>query len=438
MYQTIISGAAGRDYHNFLAYFRHNKNFKVVAFTGTQIPGIEKRKFPKELAGKNYNKDIPIYPENKLPELIKKLKVDYVFLSYSDLSHDYVMKFASFVLANGANFGLLGKDIYTKSKKPVVSITAVRTGSGKSQTSRAIAEILRKKGKKVVAIRHSMPYGDLKKQTCQRFESEKDFNKHKVTIEEMEEYQPWIDYGFVVYSGFDYQEIIQKAEKEADILIFDGGNNDVPFLKPDLMIVVADPHRPGHELTYYPGFVNLLMADVIVINKIDSAKKENVEIVKRNIRKYNPKAKVVLARSELVIDNPGLITNKKVCIIGDGPTLSHGGMSFGAGTLAAKKYGGKIVDPKRYIRGSIKETYKKYPHLSNEIPAMGYSEKQIKDLEKTVNKIPCDVIIDGTPANLKRIIKVNKPIVEVDYELGAMAVNELTKILNKWLSKEHF
>lgn len=430
--KTIILGAAGRDYHNFLTYFKDNPNYEVVAFTTAQI--LEKhRKFPKKLAGKLYKKDIPIHLESELPELIKRFKVDYVFLAYSDLSNQEVHEKASTVLASGANFGLLGtKSTYVKSRKPVISITAVRTGSGKSQTSRAIAEILRKKGKKVVAIRHAMPYGNLLKQTCQRFASEKDFKKYNTTIEEEEEYQPWIERGFIVYSGFDYEEIVRQAEKEANILIFDGGNNDLPFIKPDLMVVVVDPHRAGHELTYYPGFVNFLLADVIVVNKIDSAKKENVELVKQHIKQYNSRAKIILARSEIIVDKPQLIKNKSCVVIGDGPTLTHGGMSFGAGTLAVKKYNGRNVDPQKYAIGSIKKIFGKYPHLSYEVPAMGYDKQQIKELEKTINKVPCDIVVDGTPANLKRIIKVNKPIVNVTYELGKEAVKKLETVLKKW------
>jgi len=428
--KVVIAGAAGRDFSNYLRYFKDNPIFEVVAFTQTQIPGIEKRIFPKALTGK---KSIPMYPESKLSSLIKKLKVDYVYLCYSDLSHQYVMEFASKVLANRANFALLGsEEIYIKSKKPVIAVTAVRTGSGKSQTSRAIAEILRKHGKKVVGVRHSMPYGkDLTKQRCQRFANQDDFKIQNTTIEEEEEYQPWLDHGFIIYAGFDYKEIVKQAEKEADIIIFDGGNNDVSFLKPDLHVVVADPHRSGHEITYYPGFVNFLTADVIVINKIDSAKKENIGIIKKHAKQYNPRAKVILAKSDLIIDRPELIKNARACTVGDGPTLTHGGMSFGAGTLAVKQYKGKIISPKKYAIGSIKKVYERYTHLKEELPAMGYNKGQIKELEKVINRIPCDIVIDGTPANLKRIIKISKPIVEVNYELGKEATKELHKILKK-------
>ena len=426
--RVILSGAAGRDYHNYLTYFKNNKDFEVIAFTANQIPGIEKRKFPKELT--NGKKDIPIYSENLLEKLIKKLKIDYVYLCYSDLSNQYVHEFMSRVLSAGANFGILSwKNTYAKSKKRIIAVTAVRTGSGKSQTSRAIAEILKERGKKVVGIRHSMPYGKLLKQRSQRFENEQDFKKHKTTIEEQEEYQPWVDHGFVIYAGFDYKEILKNAEKEADVIVFDGGNNDISFIKPDKYIVVADPHRAGHELTYFPGFVNFLMADIIVINKIDSASKKNINLILENAKKYNPKAKIVLAKSDIIVDKPKLIRNKKCLVIGDGPTLSHGGMEFSAGSLAVKKYKGKIVNPKKYAVGSIKKTYEKYKHLEMELPAMGYGKKQIKELEKTINKIPCDVVIDGTPAKLSNILKINKPLVEVNYELGKEAYKKLKKLL---------
>lgn len=340
------------------------------------------------------------------------------------------MSFASRVLAAGASFRLLGpNDTMLKSKRPVIAVTAVRTGSGKSQTSRAIARVLRKYGKKVTAIRHGMPYGNLIKQTCQRFANEKDFEKYNTTIEEEEEYQPWIDNGFVVYSGFDYNEILKQAEREAKVIIFDGGNNDTSLIKPNLLITVADPHRAGHEISYYPGFVNFLMADVIIINKIDSARKENVKTIMNNIKKYNPKAKVILARSELIVDKPQLIKSKLCAVIGDGPSLSHGGLPFGAGSIAVKRYKGIIIDPKKYAVGSIKEIFQKYKHLRYEIPAMGYSKYQIKELEETINRIPCDIIIDGTPANLKKIINVNKPIVEVNYELDKKSIKELEKVL---------
>ena len=413
-------------------YFKDNPQYEVVAFTQAQIPGIEKRSFPKALAGKFYKKNIPFYPEEQLVPLIKKYRVDEVMLAYSDLSHQDVMQKASLVLAAGADFKLLGPvSTQVTSKKPVIAVTAVRTGCGKSQTSRAVARILRNKGKKVVAIRHSMPYGKLEEETCQRFATEKDFRKYKTTIEEEEEYQPWISNGFVVYAGFDYKKIVKAAEREANVLILDGGNNDISMLKPDLLIVVVDPHRPGHELTYYPGFVNLLMANIIIINKVDSATKENIKIVEKNIKKYNPKARVIHARSEIFVDHPEKIKGKRCAVIGDGPTLSHGGMSFGAGTLAVKKYHGVIVDPKPYVLGSIKQTFQKYKHLHFEIPAMGYSKRQIHELQESIKRIPCDVVVDGTPANLKRIMKISKPVVNVGYELDKKSVKELEKIIKK-------
>ncbi|MBI2084846.1 MAG: GTPase [Candidatus Aenigmarchaeota archaeon] len=430
--RTLIMGAAGRDFHNFNMVFRDNPKYKVVAFTATQIPDIANRSYPNELSGKLYPKGIPIYPEIVLADLIKKLKVDLVVFAYSDVNHEYVMHKASIALANGADFVLLGPNsTMLNSSKPVISVTAVRTGAGKSQTSRAIAEILRKHGKKVVAIRHGMPYGNLLKQKCQWFASAEDFKKHDTTIEEEEEYQPWIDHGFVVYAGVDYGEILREAENESDVIIFDGGNNDWGFIKSDLYIVVADPHRPGHELTYYPGFVNFLSADVIVINKIDSAKKENIEIVRQHAKQYNPKAKIILAKSPVTVDKPELIRNKRVILTEDGPSLTHGGMPYGAGSIVAKRYKCKVVNAQKYAVGSIKKVYKKYPHLKNELPAMGYSSKQIKELEKTINSAKCDAVIDATPANLSRILKINKPIANVTYEMGKEAVKSLEAILKK-------
>lgn len=421
-----------REYHNFLQYFKNNPYYEVVAFTATQIPGIEEKDYPAKLAGKLYPKGIRIHRESELPWLIKKYKVDYVYLCYSDLPNQYVMEKASLVLANGTNFALLGtKDTMIPSSKPVISVCAVRTGSGKSQTSRAIGEILRKNNKKVVAIRHAMPYGNLIKQEVQRFSKFSDIIENKCTIEEREEYEPWIKRNIVVYAGVDYEKILRKAEKESNVIIWDGGNNDFSFIRPDLQIVVTDPHRAGHEITYYPGFVNLLMADIIIVNKIDSAKKQDIKIVLNNIKKYNPKADIILAKSILTASNPGLIKNKLCLAIGDGPTLSHGGMKFGAATLAIKKYGGKIANPKPHVVGSIKETYKNYPHLGEELPAMGYSKKQIKELEETINRTKCDVIVDGSPVTLSSLIKTKKPIVEIDYEMDKDSIKKLENILRK-------
>ena len=438
MYRTIILGASGRDFWNFICYFKDNPIFNVIAFTAAQIPGIEKRKFPRQLAGKLYKKDISIYPEKDLPNLIKKFNIDYCFLSYSDLSHQEVMEKASLVLANGSNFALLGtKDTQIKSKKPVISVTAVRTGCGKSQTSRRVAEILQSFGKKVVVIRHPMGYGNLLKQRCQRFATYSDLKKYDTTIEEREEYEPWIKKKILIYAGVDYKEIIKKAEKEAEIIIWDGGNNDFSFYESKLNIVVVDPHRPGHELTYYPGFVNFLLADIIIINKIDTAKKENISIIEKNIKKYNPKAIIIKAESPLIVDKPELIKGKKVLLVEDGPTLTHGGMKFGAATVAAKKYKAKtIIDAEKYAVGSIKEAYKKYPHLKKVLPAMGYGKKQIQELQQTINKADCDLIIDGSPVNLSKLIKINKPIVNVEYylkEKGTQLRNLLEKFAKKYL-----
>lgn len=426
-----ILGAAGRDYHNFLMKYKDNPSYDVKFFTIEQIPGLEKRKFPKKLAGRLYKKDIPTFPEEKLAELIKKYKIDDVVFSHSDLSHVRVMHEASISLAKGANFVLLGlKDTMIKAKKPVISVCAVRTGSGKSQTTRKVAEILKSKGKKVVAIRHPMPYGDLWKQRCQRFGKYSDLKKHKCTIEEREEYEPWIKLGVPIYAGVDYRLILKQAEKEADIILWDGGNNDLPFYFPDLHIVIVDPHRPGHGLLYHPGETNLRMADVIVINKIGTAPKEGIKTVETNIKKTNPKAIVIRAESKLIVSDKSLLRNKKAIVVEDGPTLTHGGMSFGAGYIAAKKYGAKIISPKKYAIGSIKSVYKKYKQVSDVLPAMGYGKKQIKELEKTINRAKCDVVVDATPVNLSKIIKINKPIVRVEYVLKERGLS-LKDVLRK-------
>ncbi|CUU08385.1 Predicted GTPase, partial [Candidatus Kryptobacter tengchongensis] len=374
--KVIIMGAAGRDFHNFNMYYRDNEIYEVVAFTATQIPNIENRKYPPELAGKLYPKGIPIYPEEKLEELIKKFKVDEVVFSYSDVSHQYVMERASRVISAGASFRLLGlNQTMLKSKVPVVAVVAVRTGCGKSQTSRKVAKLLREMGLKVVVVRHPMPYGDLRKQVVQRFASIEDMHKQNCTIEEMEEYEPHIVNGGVVYAGVDYEKILREAEKEADVIIWDGGNNDMPFFKPDLTIVVADPHRPGHELTYYPGSSNLRIADVVVINKVDSARPEDVEIVRNNIRSVNPKAIIVEAASPIFVEDGSLIRGKRALAVEDGPTLTHGDMEYGAAVLAAKKFGAKeLVDPREYAVGSIKETFKKYTQIKNLLPAVGYGK----------------------------------------------------------------
>ena len=431
--RIIIMGAAGRDFQNFNLVYRDNPNYEVIAFTATQIPNISGRKYPKELAGKLYPKGIPIYPEEKLKELIARHKVDDVVFSYSDVSHEYVMHKASLVLSCGANFILLGsKSTMLKSKKPVIAVCAVRTGAGKSPTTRRVADILKKKKKKVVIIRHPMPYGDLKKQIVQRFASYRDLAKHKTTIEEREDYEPHIDRGFVVYAGVDYGKVLAKAEKEADVIIWDGGNNDLPFIKPNLHIVLADPHRAGHELAYHPGEANLRMADVIVISKVGDAHKRDVKTVIDNTKQANPNAKIIKANLELFVDNPKLIKGKKVLCLEDGPTLTHGGMSFGAAFKAAKKFGAKeIINPKRYSVGSIREIYKKYPHLERVLPAMGYGKKQMKELEQTINNAKCDVVIVGTPTDIRRYMKLKKPSVRVTYETREIGKPNLEDVLKK-------
>lgn len=415
---VCILGAGGRDFHNFFTKYKDNPYYDVKFFTAAQIPGIEKRKFPKELAGRLYKKDIPIFPEEKLAELIKKYEINDVVFSYSDITHEEVMHKASIALANGANFRLLGgKDTMIKSRKKVISVCAVRTGCGKSQTTRKIAEVLAKKGKRVVAIRHPMPYGDLLKQRVQRFASYEDFDKYKCTIEEREEYEPWIKRGMVIYAGVDYGAILKEAEKEADIILWDGGNNDLPFYVSDLHIVVTDPHRAGHELLYHPGEANFRAADVIVINKVETAPKEGIEEIEYNIKKINPRAIVIKAASKLTISNHKLIHNKKVLVVEDGPTLTHGGMAFGAGYIAAKNCGAKIISPKKYAVGSIKKVYEKYKHVSKVLPAMGYGKDQIKELEKTINRTPCDIVVSGTPIKLSQLIRTKKKIVNVSYVL---------------------
>lgn len=436
--KVIIMGAAGRDFHNFNVFFRENNAYEVVAFTATQIPDIEKRAYPPDLAGSNYPEGIPIYPEEELSELIKKHKVDQVIFAYSDVPHEYVMHKASTALASGADFRLMGPSkTMLKSKIPVVSVCAVRTGSGKSQTSRRVCKILKENGYQMVVVRHPMPYGDLTKQTCQRFASYEDLNKHNCTIEEREDYEPHLDNGIVVYAGVDYAKILREAEKEAEIIIWDGGNNDFSFYQPDLQIVVVDPHRPKHEVTYHPGETNLRMANVVVINKIGTADPENIETVEKNVKAANPDAIIVKASSPIKVDAPELIKGKRVLIVEDGPTLTHGGMRYGAGTIAAKKLGtSEIVDPRLYAVGSIKETYKKYAHLGRLLPAVGYGEKQIMELEKTINAAPCDVVVIGTPTDLRRVLRLNKPAVRVKYELKEVGTPTLDDILKQRFPKK--
>ena len=431
--KIVIMGAAGRDFHNFNVYFRDNSNYEVVAFTATQIPDIAGRKYPVELSGPLYPEGIPIYPEEELPELIKKYQIDQVILAYSDLPYEYVMSKASLVLANGADFRLMGpKNTMLKSNLPVISVCAVRTGCGKSQTTRRVTEILKKKGYKIAVIRHPMPYGDLKDQIWQRYETYNDLKRYECTIEEMEEYEPHIDSGNILYAGVDYGEILKRAEKEADIIVWDGGNNDLPFYKPDLHIVVTDPLRAGHEMRYYPGGANLRMADVVVINKIDTASPDKINLLRENIRQLAPDAQLIEAASPLTVDQPELIRGKKVLVVEDGPTLTHGGMKYGAGVVAAQKYGAKeLVDPRPYAVGSIAETYVKYPEIGILLPAMGYGEKQIKELETTINAIECDLVIIGTPIDLTRIIKINKKSIRVKYDLQEIGRPDLEEILNQ-------
>lgn len=429
--KIIIMGAAGRDFHNFNTLYRDNDRVEVVAFTATQIPDIEGRKYPASLAGKLYPKGIPIFEEAKLIELIKKHEVDEVIFSYSDVPYEYVMEKAAYVMAAGARFAVEGgKPTMIKSKKPVVAVCAVRTGCGKSQTTRRVAEVLQGMGKKVVAIRHPMPYGDLEKQVCQRFASLKDLDKHKCTIEEREEYEPHINRGVTVYAGVDYEEIIRNAEKEADVILWDGGNNDMPFYEPDFLFVVVDPHRPGHELSYYPGQNNLLMADAIVINKIDSAAPEGIAEVRANVNAYNPKAIVIDAASPIQVDKPELIQGKRVLVVEDGPTLTHGEMQYGAGVVAATKYGAtELVDPRPYTVRSITETFKKYPEIGVLLPAMGYGDKQVKDLEDTINKTKCDAVVVATPIDLTRILKIKHPSTRVYYSLQEIGTPTVETVL---------
>ena len=434
---VIIIGAAGRDFHNFNTYFRDNEAYNVVAFTAAQIPDIDDRKYPAALAGKLYPKGIPIHAESDLPKLIKELKVDECVFAYSDVTYQHVMNMSALVNASGATFTLLGpKDTQVKSTKPVIAVCAVRTGSGKSQTSRAIVQALMARGLKVVAIRHPMPYGDLVKQKVQRFATVADLKKHECTIEEMEEYEPHVVRGNVIYAGVDYEAILREAEKEADVILWDGGNNDFPFYQTDLMITVADPLRAGNELTYYPGEASLRMADVIVINKIDSATPDEIQTVRESIEKVNPKAIVVDAASPITVDKPELIKGKRCLVVEDGPTLTHGKMKIGAGVVAARKFGAsELVDPRPFVVGKLAETFKIYPNIGTLLPAMGYGEQQVKDLEKTIDKTDCDTVVIATPIDLSRIVKIKKPTVKVGYDLQEIGSPNLTEVLNDFCKK---
>ena len=433
--KTIIMGAAGRDFHNFNLIYRDNDKYDIVAFTATQIPDIDGRKYPAELAGKLYPNGIPIHDESDLHQLIEDNNIEEVVFSYSDIMHEDVMHKASKVMAWGAHFKILGGEpTMVKSTKPVIAIGAVRTGCGKSQTTRRVAQILKDAGHKVAAIRHPMPYGDLVKQKVQRFATIEDLKKHKCTIEEMEEYEPHIETGTIVYAGVDYEAIVREAEKEADIILWDGGNNDMPFYKPDLNIVVVDPHRAGHERLYYPGETNLLMADVVVINKIDTADTEDIDEVRWSIREANPNAVIIDAASPISVENAELILGKTALVVEDGPTLTHGEMTYGAGMVAAEKFGAAdVVDPRPFTVGSITETFEKYPDIGELLPAMGYGDQQMKDLEKTIENTKCEVVIIGTPIDLRRIINIKQPSVRVTYDLQEIGQPTLVDVLKPFL-----
>lgn len=439
---VIIIGAAGRDFHNFNTYYRGNEDYNVVAFTAAQIPDIDGRKYPAELAGDLYPNGIPIYAEEELPKLIKDLEVDDCVFSYSDVTYSHVMMMSSIVNAAGANFHLIGsKDTMVKSTKPVISVGAVRTGCGKSQTSRRVIELLMDKGLKVVAVRHPMPYGDLVAQKVQRFAEVEDLKKHKCTIEEMEEYEPHVVRGNVIYAGVDYEAILREAEKDpdgCDVVLWDGGNNDFPFYKPDLAITVVDPHRPGHEKEYYPGEVTLRQADVAVINKMDSASPADIQTVRENIEELAPKATVVDGASPIMVDDPSVIKGKKVLVVEDGPTLTHGGMKIGAGTVAARKFGAaEEVDPRPYTVGKLSETFEIYPEIGELLPAMGYSDQQLKDLETTINNTECDAVVIGTPIDLNRIIDIKKPNTRVYYDLQEIGKPNLEEVIDDFVKKHN-
>ena len=434
--RVLIMGAAGRDFHNFNVFFRNNPRFQVVAFTATQIPDIEGRLYPAVLAGELYPQGIPIYAEAELDRLLRELAVDEVVFAYSDVSHETVMHKASQVLAAGADYRLMGpKHTMLQSSKPVIAVCAVRTGSGKSQTTRRVCDILREAGQQVVAVRHPMPYGDLAAQAVQRFAAYADLDRHDCTIEEREEYEPHIDRGVIVYAGVDYEAILRQAEQEADVIVWDGGNNDLPFYQPDLHIVVADPHRPGHELGYHPGEANLRMADVVVINKIDTADLNGVAAVRDSIRLVNPDALVVEAASPIFVDDPAAIHGKDVLVVEDGPTLTHGEMAYGAGLVAARRFGAaRIIDPRPWAVGSIAETFAKYPGTGPVLPAMGYGDQQQADLQETINDTPCDLVIVATPIDLSRVVEINRPTQRVHYELQEIGQPDLAGILREWLA----
>ena len=431
--KIVIMGAAGRDFHNFNTYYRGNPDYEVVAFTATQIPNIDGRRYPPELAGEGYPNGIPIVAEEEMERVVRENGVDQVVFAYSDVTNQHVMDAASKALAAGADFVLMGnKHIVLESSVPVVSIGAVRTGSGKSPTTRKVCTLLKKRGLRVVAVRHPMPYGDLVKQTVQRYGSHEDLELHKTTIEEREEYEPLIDRGIIVYAGVDYEKILRQAEKEADVVVWDGGNNDFPFYRSDLHIVIADPHRPGHELLYHPGETNVRMADVIIISKVQTADRANIDSVKANVKALNPLTTVIEANSPITLAEPERLSGKKVLVVEDGPTVTHGGMAYGAGMIAAENAGATVIDPRPYAVGSIAETFKKYPHLTKVLPAMGYSDEQIASLQETIERSDCDVVVTGTPIDIKRLVKVSKPIIRAGYEMEEIGEPSLETILDKW------
>jgi predicted GTPase len=440
--KLIIMGAAGRDFHEFNVHWRNRPAVEVVCFTATQIPNIHGRVYPPDLAGPGYPHGIPIHAESDLEQLIREHGVDRVAFAYSDVSHEYVMHQAARVNAAGAEFCLLGADqIMIESRKPVIAVCAVRTGCGKSQTTRRVAEILRHEGHRVAVVRHPMPYGDLSKQACQRFVTAEDMDKHECTIEEREEYELHIAAGNLLYAGVDYEMILENAEQEADVILWDGGNNDLPFYRPDLFIVVADPHRAGDELKYYPGEINLRMADLIILNKVATAEPAGVKLVEANARLANPEATIMRANSPVTVADPDAVKNKRVLVIEDGPTLTHGGMSYGAAYIAARQYGAiEIVDPRPYAQGSIKDTFEKYTHLTDVLPAMGYGDEQVSELEATVNAVPCDSVVIGTPADIRRVVSINKPATRVAYNLDehdkSVLPGAIEKALKKWKARE--
>ncbi len=433
MRKVIIMGAAGRDFHDFNTYWRDHPHYEVVAFTAAQIPDIHDRVYPPELAGPRYPGGIPIYAEEQMSDLIARLGAELVAIAYSDLPHEEVMHKAALVTAAGADFCMLGhRHTMLRSSRPVIAVCAVRTGCGKSQTSRAVVRILKRLGKKVAAVRHPMPYGDLRKQVCQRFATLEDLDLHECTIEEREEFEPHITAGNVIFAGIDYQRILSAAEAEADVILWDGGNNDMPFFKPNLFITVVDPHRPGHERRYYPGETNLRMADLVIVNKVDTARPDDTELVLANIQAVNPRATVVQANSPVTVGDPEAIRGRRVLVVEDGPTLTHGEMKYGAGHIAARKFGADaICDPRPYAVGSIRTTFANYPHVTDVLPAMGYGERQMRELEQTINAVPCDLVLIGTPIDLGRLLRINKPALRVRYELEERQPGQLEEAIRK-------